>query len=273
MTKKADSFLYMTRKMLIKVTNNTVNVSIKSETRSRNHFAVETAMHSVYVVVVTVIYIKILSVAQQCFCCKFKSLAAKQIFKSSFEKKYIPKINCVNFWVFPQRLVYIGRRFGTLCQVHLQRLEVSAFRYRSGWSSSGSVHEGNSSSASRPMWQSDRCEVMSPQKAKQQVTTEGVVTRSRAKSLEIYYAKEREVQTRKSKRSNCVLEDVTNVLGSKITSQNIKKSQKTVTALKTVRTNKGTVTAVAVPSKSTVVQPAQKTESKITSQNINTSSL
>jgi hypothetical protein len=30
----------------------------------------------------------------------------------------------VNFWVIPRRLVYIGRRFGTLCQVHLQRLDV-----------------------------------------------------------------------------------------------------------------------------------------------------
>jgi hypothetical protein len=28
--------------------------------------------------------------------------------------------------VYPQRLVYIGRRFGTLCRVHLQRLEMSA---------------------------------------------------------------------------------------------------------------------------------------------------
>jgi hypothetical protein len=25
--------------------------------------------------------------------------------------------------VFPQRLFYIGRRFGTLCQVHLQRIK------------------------------------------------------------------------------------------------------------------------------------------------------
>jgi hypothetical protein len=25
-------------------------------------------------------------------------------------------MNCVNFWVFPQRLFYIGRRFGTLQQ-------------------------------------------------------------------------------------------------------------------------------------------------------------
>jgi hypothetical protein len=39
------------------------------------------------------------------------------------QKDFYPLINCVNFWVFPQRLFYIGRRFGTLCQVHLQRLE------------------------------------------------------------------------------------------------------------------------------------------------------
>jgi hypothetical protein len=32
-------------------------------------------------------------------------------------------INCVYFWVFPQRLVYIGRRFGPLCQVHLQTVK------------------------------------------------------------------------------------------------------------------------------------------------------
>jgi hypothetical protein len=35
-------------------------------------------------------------------------------------------VNCFHFWVYPQRLVYIGRRFGTLCRVHLQRLETSA---------------------------------------------------------------------------------------------------------------------------------------------------
>jgi hypothetical protein len=29
----------------------------------------------------------------------------------------------VNFWVIPRRLVYIGGRFGTLCQVYLQRLD------------------------------------------------------------------------------------------------------------------------------------------------------
>jgi hypothetical protein len=33
-------------------------------------------------------------------------------------------INCVEFWVFPRRLVYIGRRFGTLRQVHIQKLEM-----------------------------------------------------------------------------------------------------------------------------------------------------
>jgi hypothetical protein len=37
-------------------------------------------------------------------------------------------INCVNFWVFPQRLFYIGRRFGTLWQVHLQWLVVGPDR-------------------------------------------------------------------------------------------------------------------------------------------------
>lgn len=48
-------------------------------------------------------------------------------------------------------------------------------------------------------------------------------------------------------------------LGNKITSQNIKKLPKRVTAAKPVHTDKGAVTAEAVPSKSTVVQPVQKT--------------
>jgi hypothetical protein len=39
----------------------------------------------------------------------------------------IEKVNCFNFWVYPQRLVYIGRRFGTLYRVHLQRLEKLLF--------------------------------------------------------------------------------------------------------------------------------------------------
>ena len=28
------------------------------------------------------------------------------------------------FWVFPRRQIVVGRRFGTLCQFHLQRLDV-----------------------------------------------------------------------------------------------------------------------------------------------------
>jgi len=55
---------------------------------SCNHSAVDTKMHSVCVVVddlnVTVNYTKTLSVAQQCFYCKFKSLATKQIIQSNF---------------------------------------------------------------------------------------------------------------------------------------------------------------------------------------------
>jgi hypothetical protein len=30
------------------------------------------------------------------------------------------------FWVFPQRQIVVGRRFGTLYQLHLQRLEVDS---------------------------------------------------------------------------------------------------------------------------------------------------
>jgi hypothetical protein len=39
---------------------------------------------------VTVSYIIILSVAQQCLYCKLMSLATKQIIQSSFERNYIP---------------------------------------------------------------------------------------------------------------------------------------------------------------------------------------
>jgi hypothetical protein len=30
---------------------------------------------------------------------------------------------CVFFWVFPRRQILVSRRFGTLCQFHLQRLD------------------------------------------------------------------------------------------------------------------------------------------------------
>jgi hypothetical protein len=33
----------------------------------------------------------------------------------------------VFFWVFPRRLIKFCRRFGTLCQVHLQRLDEEFF--------------------------------------------------------------------------------------------------------------------------------------------------
>jgi hypothetical protein len=42
-------------------------------------------------------------------------------------------INCVNFWVFPQRLFYIGRRFGTISQVHLQRLVDTSSLWKWTW--------------------------------------------------------------------------------------------------------------------------------------------
>lgn len=48
-------------------------------------------------------------------------------------------------------------------------------------------------------------------------------------------------------------------LGKKIPSQNIKKLPKKLAASKPVRTDKSAVTAVAVQSKSTAVQPVQKT--------------
>jgi hypothetical protein len=37
-------------------------------------------------------------------------------------------INCFNFWVYPQRLIYIGRRFGTLYRVQLQSLGFHIYR-------------------------------------------------------------------------------------------------------------------------------------------------
>jgi hypothetical protein len=51
---------------------------------------------------------------------KYQSLRRHIPYDNNLQIKY------VNFWVIPRRLVYIGRRFGTPCQVHLQRLEVSA---------------------------------------------------------------------------------------------------------------------------------------------------
>jgi hypothetical protein len=42
--------------------------------------------------------------------------------------------------VYPQRLVYIGRRFGTLCRVHLQRLEVDCVNLLDSWDISGQGH-------------------------------------------------------------------------------------------------------------------------------------
>ena len=30
------------------------------------------------------------------------------------------------FWVFPRRQIVVARRFGTLCQFHLQRLDVDS---------------------------------------------------------------------------------------------------------------------------------------------------
>jgi hypothetical protein len=35
---------------------------------------------------------------------------------------------CVFFWVFPRRQILVSRRFGTLCQFHLQRLDVIVLR-------------------------------------------------------------------------------------------------------------------------------------------------
>ena len=34
------------------------------------------------------------------------------------------KLLYIFFWVFPWRQIVVGRRFGTLCQFHLQRLDV-----------------------------------------------------------------------------------------------------------------------------------------------------
>ena len=34
------------------------------------------------------------------------------------------------FWVFPRRQIVVGRRFGTLCQFHLQRLDVDSGVWR-----------------------------------------------------------------------------------------------------------------------------------------------
>jgi hypothetical protein len=36
------------------------------------------------------------------------------------------------FWVFPRRQIVVCRRFGTLCQVHLQRLDVEYEAFEDG---------------------------------------------------------------------------------------------------------------------------------------------
>ena len=36
------------------------------------------------------------------------------------------------FWVFPRRQIVVGRRFGTLCQFHLQRLDVEYAAFEDG---------------------------------------------------------------------------------------------------------------------------------------------
>ena len=40
-----------------------------------------------------------------------------------FTNNHIPTFY-IFFWVFPRRQIVVGRRFGTLCQFHLQRLDV-----------------------------------------------------------------------------------------------------------------------------------------------------
>ena len=45
---------------------------------------------------------------------------------SIFQTFTMIRILCMFFWVFPQRQIVVGRRFGTLCQFHLQRLDVDS---------------------------------------------------------------------------------------------------------------------------------------------------
>jgi hypothetical protein len=80
--------LYNTKKSIKGKTIQPTYIQRNMVELSRKHFAVDTTMHFLCVVVddlnVTVNYIKILSVAQQCFYCKFKSLATRQIIQTNF---------------------------------------------------------------------------------------------------------------------------------------------------------------------------------------------
>ena len=48
------------------------------------------------------------------------------IYRTIQNKQYILYIF---FWVFPRRQIVVGRRFGTLCQFHLQRLDERSANY------------------------------------------------------------------------------------------------------------------------------------------------
>ena len=49
-----------------------------------------------------------------------------QIYHSRFQTFAVIWILYMFFWVFPRHQIVVGRRFGTLCQFHLQRLDVDS---------------------------------------------------------------------------------------------------------------------------------------------------
>ena len=92
------------------------------------------------------------SVRHLCFSAKVK-------FHKKRNKVYnINILYCIySFWVFPRHQIVVGRRFGTLCQFHLQRLDVDSEVWRktrkfipvSGFrTGAGRTNEGCSASGS-----------------------------------------------------------------------------------------------------------------------------
>jgi hypothetical protein len=49
---------------------------------------------------------------------------SKSLYRLQYRIQTECSLLCMFFWVFPRRQIVVGRRFGTLYQFHLQRLEV-----------------------------------------------------------------------------------------------------------------------------------------------------
>jgi hypothetical protein len=51
------------------------------------------------------------------------------VLKDNADKNINQYLLYMFFWVFPRRRIVVGRRFGTLCQFHLPRLDVDCEIY------------------------------------------------------------------------------------------------------------------------------------------------